>query len=441
MKYLFVILFLTTRVYADKKIIRGDFLHFLSSPDKDLKSYQYLRDGALYINNGKIVSLTRFEEVKKNKQIKIIDHRGKLILPGFIDTHIHYPQTDMIASYGEQLLEWLNKYTFPTEKMFQSKKHSEAVAKFFIEELIRNGTTTALIFATIHPTSVDAIFSEARKRKMRIISGKTLMDRNAPSYLLDTAKSAYNDSKMLIKKWHKKERLLYAVTPRFAPTSTPEQLKSAGKLIAEFPDVYMHTHLSENKKEIEWVKALFPESKNYLDVYNSFGLVNDKSIFAHSIHLKQDEIKVLKEKKASISFCPTSNLFLGSGLFDYNKMKSNKIPIGLGTDVGAGTSFSILKTLGEAYKIAQMKGQKLPTLEAFYLATLGGAKALKVSKYIGNFQKGKEADFVVIDLNATPLFKRRVANTKTLEEKLFVLLTLGDDRNIKHTYVYGNKLK
>ena len=441
MKIFLFITILSLSISAKELAVRSSILHFIKNPTQDKKSYEYYKDGILIVKNGRIKSLTSFKDYKRNKNIKIIDYRGKLIIPGLIDTHIHYPQTDMIASHGEQLLEWLNKYTFPTEKRFEDKKYSKDVASFFIKELLRNGTTTALVFATIHPNSVDAIFNEASQRNMRIISGKTLMDRNAPKYLLDTPELAYSDSKKLIKKWHGKKRLSYAVTPRFAPTSSPQQLESAKKLLYEFPSIYMHTHLSENKKEIAWVKSLYPKSKNYLDVYDRFNLVTPKSIFAHAVHLTNDEVKTIKSKKSGISFCPSSNMFLGSGLFDYEKIASNNIKVGLGTDVGAGTSFSLLKTMGDAYKVSQLKGQKLSALEAFYLATLGGAKTLELSQKIGNFQKGKEADFIVIDLKSTPLFSRRIKEAKTLEEKLFILLTLGDDRNIKHTYIMGKKMK
>lgn len=427
-------------IVAEPTAIRASFLHFINDPAKTenfSNSYQYIPDGLMLIENGKVKSLKAFSDTDIGLYSEIEDKRGKLILPGFIDTHIHYPQTQMIASYGEQLLEWLSTYTFPTEKQFSDKKHAQKISKFFINELLKNGTTSALVFATVHPESVDALFEEATQKNMRIISGKVMMDRNAPEYLLDTPQSSYKDSKALIEKWHNKGRLQYAITPRFAPTSTPEQLRLAGKLKAEYPDVYVHTHLSENKNEIEWVKSLFPERKGYFDVYEHYGLAGDKSIFAHSIHLTDTEWASFSRTNSVISFCPTSNLFLGSGLFDLAKAEQNNVRVGLGTDIGAGTSFSQLQSLNEAYKIMQLQGAKLSVFKGLYLATLGGAESLSIDDKIGNFVTGKEADFVVLDWTATELQKLRYEYSTTLEDKLFALMMLGDDRNVESTYVAG----
>ncbi len=436
---IFVTLF-SSLVTAKTIAIRSSFLHFIEDPAKVKvadDAYQYIPDGLMIIENGRIKSLKSFSNKDEDLYSNIEDKRGKLIVPGFIDTHIHYPQTQMIASYGEQLLEWLGTYTFPTEKQFSDKKHAEKISKFFINELFKNGTTSALVFGTVHPQSVDALFEEAQKVNMRLIAGKVMMDRNAPKYLLDTAQSSYNESKILIEKWHNKGRLQYAITPRFAPTSTPEQLRLAGKLKAEYPDVYVQTHLSENKSEIEWVKSLFPERDGYFDVYEHYGLTGDKSIFAHSIHLTDKEWDSFSRTNSVISFCPTSNLFLGSGLFDLAKAEQKNIRVGLGTDVGAGTSFSQLQSLNEAYKIMQLQGEKLSAFKGLYLATLGSAESLSIDNQVGNFIAGKEADFVVLNWAATDLQKLRYQYSTTLEDKLFALIMLGDDRNINATYVAG----
>nr|WP_017679215.1 guanine deaminase [Pseudomonas chengduensis] len=422
------------------KAYRAAILHSLADPAVVgvEQSYEYFEDGILLIENGKVAQVGAAAELlPKLAGVEVQHYRDALITPGFIDTHIHYPQTGMIASYGEQLLDWLNTYTFPTERQFEDKAHASDVAAIFLKELLRNGTTTALVFGSVHPQSVDAFFEQADKLNLRMIAGKVLMDRNAPDYLTDTAESGYAESKALIERWHGKGRLHYAVTPRFAPTSTPEQLELAGKLLGEYPDLYMHTHLSENRKEIEWVKALFPERKGYLDVYDHHKLIGPRAVFAHGVHLCDDECKRLAETGSAVAFCPTSNLFLGSGLFDLNKLEEHGVRVGLGTDVGGGTSFSQLQTLNEAYKIMQLQGKKLDPFKSLYLATLGGANALYLDDKLGNFLPGKDADFLVLDYNATPLISYRMQQAKSLEERLFALTMLGDDRAVKETFAAG----
>jgi guanine deaminase len=345
----------------------------------------------------------------------------------------------MVGAYGEQLLSWLNTYTFPTEIQFKNKAYASEIAKFFVNELLKNGTTTALVFCTVHPESVDALFEAAEQHQMRLIAGKVMMDRHAPEALCDSADSSYDDSKALIEKWHGQGRALYAITPRFAPTSTPEQLERAGQLKAEHPDVYVHTHLSENKDEIAWVKDLFPEQKGYLDVYHHYGLTGNRSVFAHCVHLEDAEWQCMHETDSAIAFCPTSNLFLGSGLFPLNKTWQQQVKVGLGTDVGAGTSFSLLQTVNEAYKVQQLQGDKLSAFESLYHATLGGAKALDLDDKLGNFNVGKEADFVVLNIKPTALQQLRQSRSKSLEDSLFALFTMGDDRNVEATYIYGQK--
>jgi guanine deaminase len=432
---------------SGQKAIRGSFLDFIDDPFyvPEPESVRYIPDGLLILENGKVKELGPYDALKdKYTGVSITSYTGRLIMPGFVDTHIHFPQTEMIASYGEQLLEWLHQYTFPTEGKFKDKDYAQTVAAFFINELLRNGTTTALVFAAVFPQSVDAFFEEASRRNLRMIAGKVMMDRNAPDFLMDTANSSYEESKALIKKWHHKERLLYAVTPRFAITSTDEQLQMAGKLLQEFPDVYLHTHLSENVNEVEFVAKLFPNNEGYLDVYDQAGLVRKRSVFAHGVQLTDAEFKRLSETGAAIAFCPTSNLFLGSGLFKLAKAKSEEhpIPVGLGTDVGAGTSFSLLVTGHVAYKVAQLQKQQLSPFRAMFLATLGGARALYLEDKIGNFDPDKEADFVVLDLHSTPLMAFRnpdsiAKSLATLADQVFSLMIMGDDRAIQATYIMG----
>ncbi|GLT15404.1 guanine deaminase [Vibrio algivorus] len=404
------------------------------------QAYRYFEDGLLVVENGLIIDVGDYVETlaKQNGELEMVNYQDKIITAGFVDTHIHYPQTGMIASYGEQLLDWLENYTFPEEERFKDPEYAAKVAKIFLDELATNGTTTALVFGTVHKQSVDVFFQEAKRRNLRMIAGKVLMDRNAPDYLTDTPECGYQDSKELIEKWHDNGRLSYAVTPRFAPTSSPEQLDMVGKLLQEYPSVYMHTHLSENKQEIEWVKSLFPEREGYLDVYDHHGLLHPRSVFAHGVHLSDCECQRLSDTGSAIAFCPTSNLFLGSGLFDLNRIEEFGIRVGMGTDVGAGTSFSLMQTMSEAYKIMQLQQKKLHPVKSLYQATLGGAKALYLDDKIGSLEVGKEADFVVLEPSATTLMKFRMQQAKTLEEKLFVLMSLGDDRTVHATYIYGD---
>lgn len=423
------------------KAYRGSILHFLKPPKdhNDSSSYQYFEDGLLVISSGKITALGNYKDRKKflPKDATIIDYSNYLITPGFIDTHIHYAQTEIIASYGQQLLEWLNTYVFPAERKYDNKEYAENIATFFLDELLNNGTTTAVIYSTVHKNSADVLFTCANKLNMRIITGKTMMNRNAPDYLLDTVQSSYDDSKDLIAKWHNKNRLLYAVTPRFAPTSSEEQLEVAAQLLKETPAIYMQTHLAENKHEVKWVKELYPWSKDYTDVYDHYGLLSDKSIFGHGIYLSDREFRLLAETKSVIAWCPTSNFFLGSGVFNLHQARHFKNRINIGTDVGGGTSFSMLQTIKVAYKAAAISNASLSPLDGFYLITLGNASALNLDDKIGNFEVGKEADFVVLDLNCTKLLAYKNARANSLEEKLFNLAILGDDRVIKATYILG----
>lgn len=426
---------------STRKAYRGAILHSIADPSEvgiDA-SYEYFEDGLLIIENGQISALGHASQLLASvtSDVEITHYPDGLIIPGLIDTHIHLPQTGMIGAYGEQLLDWLNTYTFPCESQFADKDHCDEVADIFIKELLRNGTTTAMVFASVHPQSVTSFFEAAEKLDLRMIAGKVMMDRNAPDYLTDTPESGYQQSKALIERWHGKGRLHYAVTPRFAPTSTPEQLTRAGQLLREYPDLYLQTHVSENLEEVQWVKALFPQRSGYLDVYDHYQLLGERSVFAHGVHLCDEECARLAQTGSAVAFCPTSNLFLGSGLFNLPMAQRHKLNVGLGTDVGAGTSFSILQTLNEAYKVLQLQGVRLSPFQSLYLATLGGARALRLEDKIGTLQPGTDADFLVLDYHATPLLSYRLKQARNIAETLFALITLGDDRTVWQTYAAG----
>ncbi|KXJ58214.1 MAG: guanine deaminase [Colwellia sp. Phe_37] len=426
------------------RVYRGELLHFLADPAKVAlqDSYQYFEDGLMIIKDGLIESIGEANELLStlDDNIDVTHYKSGLMMPGFIDTHVHYPQTEMIASYGEQLLEWLENYTFPFERQFSDLEHGKNVAEFFLSQLLEAGTTTALVFGTVHKASVDAFFTVAQQKKLRMICGKVLMDQNCPDYLSDTAQTGYDDSKALIEKWHNTDRLQYAITPRFAPTCSTEQLNKAGQLLAEHPSVYLHTHLSENKAEIAWVKALFPDSTSYLDVYDKSKLLGRRSVFAHGVHLHDEECQRLGETNSAIAFCPSSNLFLGSGLFNLQQAQKFDVNVGLGSDIGAGTTFSMLSTINEGYKTQQLRQEKLSPFQSLYLATLGGARALDLEGTVGNFTQGAEADFVLLDYHATPLMARRMQHCTTLSEKLFILSMLGDERHVKATHIMGERV-
>lgn len=422
---------------------RGAILSFRSDPgDADAATcYDYWPRGALVIADGMIEKVGPATEVLASLSgpVPITDHGNRLLLPGFIDTHIHYPQVDVIGSGGRNLLEWLDKYTFPAEARYADASYARQAAHFFFDELLDNGTTTAQVFGTVHKTSMDAFFGVAAARSLRMIGGKVLMDRHAPAALLDTPEAGERESRELIDAWHNKYRLHYALTPRFAPTSTPEQLASAGRLAREYADVFVHSHLAENREEIAWVKTLFPDSRSYLDVYDRYGLVRERSVYAHCLHLDRTDRERMAQSGSYAAFCPTSNLYLGSGLFDIAASDASGMQFALATDVGGGTSFSMLRTMGEAYKVAQLQGQRLSPLRAFYLATLGGARALHLDDRIGRLAPQREADFIVLDAAATPLLARRATQATTLTEQLLLLMTLGDERCVAETYILGQR--
>ena len=425
-----------------KQAFRAAIFQCLSDPGEvgDVAATQFFEDGLLITEDGCVVDVGDAADLlAANPELPVEAFPDCLIVPGLIDCHVHFPQIDIIASYGDQLLDWLNRYAYPAEARYADSGHADAAADFFLDELLKNGTTTAAVFATVHPTSVDAIFKAAEARDMRLIAGKVLMDRNCPEELSDDPVSAYEDSRDLIERWHGKGRLGYAITPRFALTSSEEQLEAAGRLASEFPDTWVHTHLAENRQEIAAVAKDFSWSKSYLDVYDHFGLLRERSVFAHCLHLDDKDRKRMSEQGCAAAFCPSSNLFLGSGLYDLRTMSEASIRTGLATDVGGGTSLSMLRTMGEAYKVLQLQQQNLPAARALYLATLGAAEALRLDDKIGNLLPGKEADFIVLDPHGTDLSARRLAEHNAPEEMLFALTMLADERNISATYLRGRR--
>ena len=421
---------------------RASLLHFHADPAFHAQAYEWHEDGLLIVENGKVLAAGDYAVLRATlpPNTEVHDYSGKLLLPGFIDTHVHYPQTDMIASPAPGLLPWLESYTFPTERQFADPAHASAVADFFLDELLRNGTTTAMVYCTVHPQSVDAFFEASARRNLRMVAGKVMMDRNCPDFLRDTAESSARDTEALIQRWHNKGRSLYAITPRFAPTSTEEQLQLAGDLARAYPDTFIQTHVSENEDECAWVRSLFPGARSYIDVYDSYGLLRPRGMYGHCIWLNERDRERMAETRAAAAICPTSNLFLGSGLFDFPCADAAGMLLSLATDVGGGTSFSMLQTMNEAYKVARLGGSYLPALRMFYLATLGAARSMQLEGVIGNFSAGAEADFIVIDLQATPLLQRRTARSESLEELLFALALLGDDRAVAATWSAGRQV-
>ena len=423
------------------RIIRGRILSFSDDPaESGSRVYSLIENGAVLVNGGLIEAVGEAPDIlaRAPPGALIDDQTGCLITAGFIDAHVHYPQSQVIGSYGAQLLDWLTNYTFVEEQKFADPAHCARVADFFLDELFRSGTTTAMVYCTVHPSSVEAFFAAAEARGARMIAGKVMMDRDAPTALMDTARQGYDESKALIERWRGRGRLDYAITPRFAVTSTQAQLDAAGALAREFPNCYVQTHANENKAEIARVAALFPEARSY----EKAGLTGPRSVFGHCIHLQESEVAALAESRSVAAFCPTSNLFLGSGLFDQERLKRAGVRIALATDVGGGTSYSMLRTAAEGYKVLQLNGQSWPALEAFYRMTLGNARALSLDDRIGSIEPGKEADLIALDPGATPALAHRMETAGgNLEVELFAFLTLGDDRAVRQTYVAGEPRK
>jgi len=418
--------------------IRAQIFHYLSRDH-----YQFLEDGLLVVLDGKVKALGPYEDLKEewSRRVHIIDERAKLLLPGFVDAHIHGVQTEVMASYGADLMQWLENYTFPYESQFSDPEFAQKASRFFFKQLLKNGTTTAAIYSSVHQTSIEAIMEEALRLNMRIQAGKTHMDRNAPPELCERTNETFEIGEALIRKYEGKGRLNYILTPRFAITSTAEQLEQLQLLKKKYPELGVQTHISENFEEIDSTQKLFPERKDYLEVYEHYDLVGKNTLLGHGIHFSEEEWMRLKEKQASLVHCPSSNLFLGSGLFDLKKAWEMDIPLALGCDVGGGTSFSMLRTAAAAYQVAALRGYKATALQLFYLLTLGGAKAMGLDDKIGNFELGKEADFVLVDTSKGELVNERLKACKSLEEKLFALIILGDDRLIDSVYLMGEKIE
>ncbi|MDR5885659.1 guanine deaminase [Vreelandella janggokensis] len=423
-------------------LIRAELISFARDPGigdtPKPGSLEHYGDGLLWLKGQHIHAVDQFNELLPSlpENSDVLDYRDKLIMPGFIDTHVHYVQLDIMASYGRQLLDWLNDYTFPEECRFANHEHAEALSNAFLDEMLRAGTTTSQVFGSSHQGSVDAFFTACQKRRLRMLAGKVLMDRNAPEALMDGT-TGIAASERLIEDWHGKQRLGYSVTPRFAPTSTKTQMDAAGALLRNDPSLWLQTHLAENSGELDWVAELFPGSRDYLSVYEEAGLVGPRSTFAHGIHLDNGMRKRLAERGANIAFCPSSNLFLGSGLFDREAANETGMAFTYASDIGAGTDLSGFDTLKSAYQVGQLRGQPLTAWQGFYGLTKGNAKALSLDSHIGQLAPTLEADFVVIDTQATSLLKRRINHCKTLGERLFALMMLADDRAIYETWAGG----
>lgn len=423
--------------------IRGMALTFVADPFEvgGAASARVESDALVVMTDGRISAFGDWSATRHvlPAGVEVTRYPNALILPGFIDTHVHYPQTQMIASPGEDLLDWLERYTYVAEQRFADVTHARDVANVFLRECVRAGTTSAAVFCTVHPQSVDAFFEAAKRIGARMIAGKVLMDRHAPAALLDTPQRGYDESKALIAKWHGQGRLMYAVTPRFAAASSIEQMEMAGALWKESPGTYLQSHVAENRREVAWIRELYPRRRNYLDVYDHYGQLGPCAIYGHGVHLTEDEISRCHATDTAIAHCPTSNFFLGSGCFDIARFKraDRRVRIGLGTDIGAGTSFSALATMNEAYKAARLNGHALSPWHAFYLATRGAAHALHLDDTIGSLAIGGEADVIVLDLHSTPLIEERMRCCGTFEEALFVQMMLGDERATRATYIAG----
>lgn len=422
------------------KLLRGRVLSFHAEPQgADESTFTYIEDGALLIRDGVIERRGSYSELKGSAPE--VDHRPHILMAGFIDAHIHFPQVQVIASWGEQLLDWLETYTFPAETKFVDADHAARMARAYFDLLTAHGTTTAASYCSVHASSVEAYFTEAARRNMCMIGGKVMMDRNAPPALCDTAQSSYDDSKAMIEKWHGVGRAHYAITPRFAITSTPEQMEAAGTLAREFPGCFVQTHVDENHDEIALAAKLYPDAPDYMGIYESYGLLGERTLLGHCIHMTDREIGAIAESGAKPVFCPTSNLFLGSGLYDDGGLRKCGIKGAIATDVGGGTSYSMLQTMNEGYKVLQLQRQQKHPFEMFHWITRGNAVALGLDSRIGTLDEGSDADIVVLNAKATPEMRLRAETVETLAEELFLLMMLGDDRAVTQTYVAGEPMK
>src|SRR6056297_399490 len=426
---------------SDITLHLGQTLWFTGNPQIDgPAAAQFDPRGAIAVKEGHVLERGSADDMRRaHPAAHVEDHAEALILPGFIDAHVHYPQTAMIASWGKRLIDWLNTYTFPEEMRFGDPGYAADIAERYLDLALAHGTTTMCSYCTIHPESVDAYFEAASARGMRVLGGKTCMDRNAPDGLRDSAQSAYDDSKALLERWHGQGRASYVITPRFSPTSTPEQLSALGALWAEHPDCLMQTHLSEQTDEIAWVRGLFPQARDYLETYERHGLLGERGLYGHAIHLEPREIDRLAEVGAAVVHCPTSNTFIGSGLFDMGLRA--RMRVGLATDTGGGSNFSMLRTMAAAYEIGQLKGVALHPAELLWLATGGSAEALRIGDRIGRLAPGLEADLVVLDLASTPAIAQATTRAEDIWQAIFPTIMMGDDRAVAQVYVAGRPAK
>jgi guanine deaminase len=399
----------------------------------------FIPDGIVYVVNGLIEWVLPSEQAvpKLPADCPVHRYQDRVIMPGFVDTHTHFPQLAVIGRMGHTLLDWLEDYTFPTEARFSDLSHAQGAAQTFVQELGRHGVTTASVFATVHPESAEAFFEIAQANGLRMICGKVLMDTNCPENLRDGQDHGMAQTQALIARWHEKDRLRYSLTPRFAPTSSHEQMRAVGELLRGHPGLHLQSHLAETEDEVAWVSRLYPNQSSYLDVYDQFGHLGGSTIMGHCIYLSDEDRRVMADTKTAIAFCPSSNLFLGSGLFDLQSALQAGISVGLASDVGGGTSPSMLKTMLDAYKVLTLRKQTLTPEYAFYLATLGGARALGLESVIGSLEPGKEADLIVINPEATPLLAHRAAASASLSDLLSALIALGDERCIEACYIQG----
>jgi guanine deaminase len=426
---------------TSQTLLLGQTLHFNADPFAEgPDAAHHDSAGGVLIDGGHIQAVGHGADLRAaNPQARVVDYGEALLMAGFVDAHVHYPQTAIIASWGKRLIDWLNAYTFPEEMRFGDPAYAAEIAARYLDLTLAHGTTTVCSYATIHPASVDAFFTAAQARGQRVVAGKTCMDRNAPDGLRDTAQSAYDDSRALLQRWHGVDRLSYAITPRFSPTSTPEQLDALGALWAEHPDCLMQTHLSEQTDEIAWVRSLYPEARDYLDTYEAHGLLGPNGLYGHAIHLEPREKDRLREVGAALVHCPTSNTFIGSGLFDMAGLVAAGHRVGLATDTGGGSSFSMLRTMAAAYEVGQLRGTPLHASQLLWLATTGSARALRLDHKIGNLAPGMEADVIALDLSSTPAIAQRSARAQDIWEAVFPTIMMGDDRAIRATWVAGQR--
>lgn len=418
----------------------ADLLDFTDDPGfaapHDAPGVRYRPNHWLLVEGGRIVGTQISADVPDDSWARF-EAPGSLVMPGFIDSHVHSPQLDVIASFGTELLDWLDTYTFPSETRYADPQWAIEGATRFLDALLAHGTTTAVVMPTVHKRAAEALFAQACQRNMRLITGKVLMDRHAPDGLRDDVTQAQKDCCELIERWHGTDRLSYAVTVRFAPTSTPEQLQMAGRLLQRYPGLYMHTHVAENRDEVRWAQELFPEARSYLDIYHRAGLLNERGVLAHGIWLDDEDRALLRDTGAQIAHSPSSNLFLGSGLFDWAAAERAGVRVSVASDVGGGTSLSLLRTLADAYKVQALQGTRLTAWKALYGVTLGAARNLGLDHEIGSLDEGRVADFALWDLAVGPVAARRLYVARDVHERVFAFLTLGDERNLVQTFVAG----